>query len=132
MTRRPKAPPNERAQWVRRVREGEGLSQDEFAARLGVSRPAISNWERGRYVPEWSSIERILRTFPAAPSPPFMDARDEAREEKRRALLQELTDEGLEVAEYLNPLPQSLRVELRDQFSRIIQLRLARMTPEAK
>lgn len=32
---------------VKAVRTGAGLTQEQFASRLGVTRQAVSNWENG-------------------------------------------------------------------------------------
>lgn len=36
---------------VRKIREGYGLSQGEFAALLGISVDTVQNWEQGRRTP---------------------------------------------------------------------------------
>lgn len=120
---RKKEPPNDRARWARRVREETArMSQEGFADALGVARPTVSNWERGKHPPEWASIDKIMRRFPTAIPPPFVPTREELLQSR----LEGMTDEGLEVAEYLNPLPDVMRKELRDAIHRLVQLRLAR------
>ena len=37
---------------IKRIREGYGLTQAEFAAMLGISVRTLRNWEQGRRVPE--------------------------------------------------------------------------------
>ena len=37
---------------VKAVRTGAGLTQEQFASRLGVTRQAVSNWENGRNLPD--------------------------------------------------------------------------------
>jgi putative transcriptional regulator len=39
------------AAWVQRVRRRAGLSQAEFARRIGVSVATVRGWEQGRLVP---------------------------------------------------------------------------------
>lgn len=46
------------AEQIRSLREGLGLSQQEFAERIGVSKQAVSQWEAGVTAP---SIENLLR-----------------------------------------------------------------------
>jgi len=60
------------AEWIAHVRKDVArLSQLEFAARVGANRVTISNWESGKFIPEWDSVERIVKAFPAATRPPF-------------------------------------------------------------
>jgi putative transcriptional regulator len=37
---------------IKRIREGYGLTQEQFAAMLGISVRTLRNWEQGRRVPE--------------------------------------------------------------------------------
>ena len=37
---------------IKRIREGYGLTQQQFAAMLGISVRTLRNWEQGRRVPE--------------------------------------------------------------------------------
>ncbi len=37
---------------IKRIREGYGLTQAQFAAMLGISVSTLRNWEQGRRVPE--------------------------------------------------------------------------------
>lgn len=46
-----------------RLRRSRGLSQEEFAEKLGVSRQAISKWERGEAYPETENLITISRLF---------------------------------------------------------------------
>ena len=45
------------------IRKGEGLSQEEFASKIGVSRQAVSKWERGEALPDTENLITISRTF---------------------------------------------------------------------
>ena len=51
---------NEKLQELRKAR---GLTQDELAARLFVSRTAVSKWESGRGYPNIESLKAISREF---------------------------------------------------------------------
>ena len=44
---------------IRALREGLGLTQDEFAKRFGLSRAAVGHWETGQTAPTGPS-ERIV------------------------------------------------------------------------
>ncbi|MEW6439873.1 MAG: helix-turn-helix transcriptional regulator [bacterium] len=49
---------------IREIRERTGVTQEKFAARLGVTAPTINRWENGRAKPSplaWREIERLLR-----------------------------------------------------------------------
>ena len=63
---------------VRRLRELEGLSQGEFAARLSVSRQTINSIETGRYLPSLPLALAIGRFFRRPVEEVFHD--DSARE----------------------------------------------------
>lgn len=45
------------------LRTREGISQEEFASQLGVSRQAISKWEVGDSIPELGKIIEISKLF---------------------------------------------------------------------
>ena len=44
---------------VRELRERTGLTQEKFAARLGVTFPTINRWENGRARPSPLAMQRI-------------------------------------------------------------------------
>ena len=51
---------------VRELRQRTGLSQEKFAARLGVTFPTISRWENGRARPSplaLKQVEDLLRSM---------------------------------------------------------------------
>ncbi len=51
---------------VRRLRERTGLTQEKFAAKLGVTFPTINRWENGRAKPSplaLRQIEKLLRSL---------------------------------------------------------------------
>lgn len=45
---------------IRRARLGAGLSQRALARRAGTSQSAIARYERGRAVPSWETLQRIV------------------------------------------------------------------------
>ncbi|GEP03639.1 helix-turn-helix domain-containing protein [Methylobacterium oxalidis] len=52
---------------VRRLREGQGLTQEEFAAAFGLDLSTLRNWEQGRSEPDRAS-RSLLRTIAANPA----------------------------------------------------------------
>ena len=44
-------------------RKRSGLSQEELAERLGVSRQAVSKWELGTAQPELDKLRLLAKTF---------------------------------------------------------------------
>ena len=44
---------------VRTLRERTGLTQEKFAARLGVTYPTINRWENGRAKPSPLALKQI-------------------------------------------------------------------------
>ncbi|HKY84593.1 MAG TPA: NadS family protein [Anaerolineales bacterium] len=53
---------------VKRIRASYQLSQDEFAAVMGISLGTLRNWEQGRRVPEGSAriLLRVAEKHPEA------------------------------------------------------------------
>jgi putative transcriptional regulator len=45
---------------VRELRERTGLTQEKFAAKLGVTFPTINRWENGRAKPSPLAMKQIL------------------------------------------------------------------------
>ena len=48
---------------VKAVRMGAGLTQEQFASRIGVTRQAVSNWENGRNLPDIEVVIALSQTF---------------------------------------------------------------------
>jgi len=53
---------------VRRIREGQGLTREEFAERYGLQVRAIQEWEQGRRKPEPAvrAYMLVIKNQPAA------------------------------------------------------------------
>ena len=49
----------DRTTLIKELRAQLGLTQEKFAARLGVSFPTINRWENGRSVPSPLALQRI-------------------------------------------------------------------------
>jgi transcriptional regulator with XRE-family HTH domain len=69
-------------------RQRLGLTQEQLAAQLFVSREAVSKWEQGRGLPEKESVERLSKIF-------GMDEKELLNEED----LHEAVDENAEAAD---------------------------------
>jgi putative transcriptional regulator len=54
------------AAWVRRVRRRAGLSQTEFARRIGISVAILRGWEQGKLVPQ-GAARALLRVIDRVP-----------------------------------------------------------------
>lgn len=48
---------------IRAIRKENGLTQEQFAVKLDVTRQAVSNWENERNLPDIEMLIRISRTF---------------------------------------------------------------------
>ncbi|MGM9608690.1 MAG: helix-turn-helix domain-containing protein [Eubacteriales bacterium] len=48
---------------IRRMRQASGISQVEFARRLGVTKQCVSNWENDNVVPSVEMLVRIADIF---------------------------------------------------------------------
>jgi transcriptional regulator with XRE-family HTH domain len=48
---------------IRTIRKENGLTQEQFAVKLDVTRQAVSNWENERNLPDIEMLIRISRTF---------------------------------------------------------------------
>jgi transcriptional regulator with XRE-family HTH domain len=46
---------------IRRQRRAAGLSQEEFAAKIGVDRTTLGKWERGKASPTPKSIRKLTK-----------------------------------------------------------------------
>lgn len=54
------------AAWVRRVRRRAGLSQVEFARRIGISVATVRGWEQGKLAPQ-GAARALLRVIDRMP-----------------------------------------------------------------
>lgn len=48
---------------VRRLRGELGITQEELAKRLGVTRMTVIRWEQGKGEISWENIKRIMSLF---------------------------------------------------------------------
>lgn len=59
--------PAEAGNWIAAVRERHGLSQRDFADRLGVDVRTLQNWEQGRNRPD-AAVVSLIRLFDRDPA----------------------------------------------------------------
>ena len=50
---------------LKRLRKAKGLTQEELAARLHVTRQAVSNWERGTNLPDLALLSELAQALEA-------------------------------------------------------------------
>lgn len=91
---------------VKEIRKTSGLTQQEFADRLGITRGAVSNWDLGHSDPSDSAISLICREFNVREAW-LRDGTGEMLESKPRA--EEL---GELVRKLLSDRPESFRSRL--------------------
>jgi transcriptional regulator with XRE-family HTH domain len=48
---------------IQELRKQKGMSQDDLAYQMGVSRQAISKWERGEGLPDLHHVKKLSQTF---------------------------------------------------------------------
>ncbi len=48
---------------IKELRRGEGLTQEQFGSKLGVTRQAISNWENNKNLPDIGMLILMSDTF---------------------------------------------------------------------
>jgi transcriptional regulator with XRE-family HTH domain len=51
------------SQMLKEIRENAGLSQEQFAEKLAISRQAVSKWERGVAMPDIENLMYISNIF---------------------------------------------------------------------
>lgn len=76
---------------IREIRKENHLTQEEMAARLHVTRQAISNWENGKNLPDIEMLMEISRTFQIS-----LDRLIFGGEEKMNDMAEKLIDDGSE------------------------------------
>ncbi len=62
---------------LQKLRARAGLSQDQLAELLDVSRQAVSKWERDEAMPEAEKIVRISRQFRVSTDDLLLEEREE-------------------------------------------------------
>ena len=73
---------------IRKYRKQKELTQEEMAARLGVTAPAVNKWENGNSLPDIALLAPIARLLGVSLEE-LLSFREELTEEEIRALLNE-------------------------------------------
>ena len=73
------------AQRLYGLRRANGLSQEELARKLAVSRQAVSKWECGDALPSTENLFALAELYGVGMATLMDDVRNDAREEDRRA-----------------------------------------------
>lgn len=82
---------------VKAVRTKAGLTQEQFAQRLGVTRQAVSNWENGRNLPDIEVVIAMSRTFGVSLDELILGGEDMAQEnDTREDMAEKLIRDGSE------------------------------------
>ncbi|MCI1666991.1 MAG: helix-turn-helix domain-containing protein [Olsenella sp.] len=82
---------------VKAVRTKAGLTQEQFAQRLGVTRQAVSNWENGRNLPDIEVVIAMSRTFGVSLDELILEGEDMAQEnDTREDMAEKLIRDGSE------------------------------------
>ena len=53
------------------LRTLHGLSQEQFASKIGTKKQAVSQWERGEITPQTKTIEKIVNVFELSVGPAY-------------------------------------------------------------
>lgn len=79
---------------LQRLRQGAGMSQDALAEQVGVSRQAVSRWERGETMPETDKVVMLAALFGVATDDLLRDVPEDslraAGSERRRPFRQNM------------------------------------------
>ena len=67
---------------ILQLRKKEGLSQEEFAYRIGVSRQIVSRWENGVAIPRTTKVKTICDEFNVSPNSLFGSTEDRENSDK--------------------------------------------------
>ncbi len=52
---------------IKELRRAFGLTQEEFAGKVGISQEMVSGLEKNRHKPSWKTLQKIAKTFKVDP-----------------------------------------------------------------
>ena len=100
---------------IAKLRSERGLSQEELANMLFVSRDLVSKWESGVRRPDWSMIEKLAAIFDIS-SDSIIDKSEFVISELEKCLPDGCILSGEELVAVLNSFLDGLNVIERDMF----------------
>lgn len=106
--------PVDTAAWVKKVRKLNGLTQEQLAELLSVSRETVGKWEAKMYEPDFSNVKGIIEKFPEAAGLLAGDS------DKRPAPPRLKSLEAREIAHVVDGLPAKSRAYVRDMVYRVV------------
>ncbi|WKZ98187.1 helix-turn-helix domain-containing protein [Lactobacillus delbrueckii] len=107
--------------YLRDLRRRRGMSQQELALALGVSKQTISNWEVGRKVPRMKAVDKIANIFGVSRNSILAGLPVEMLEQEYRRVV-DLTDRDIR----LTYLGQQVPREYIDIIVKLMRLRYCR------
>ncbi len=69
---------------IRQAREEKGMSQERLAEELGVSRQAVSKWEKGTSEPNTSNLMALAKLY-GIPAEDLLRGVESALEEQKKS-----------------------------------------------
>ena len=100
---------------IAHLRAKHGLSQQELADRLFISRDLVAKWESGRRRPDYPMIEKIADVFSVSPDE-IVDKNDITFEELSECLPDGIEVSGNELISLLNSFLKVLSSRDADMF----------------
>ena len=108
--------------YLRDLRRRRGMSQQELALALGVSKQTISNWEVGRKVPRMKAVDKIANIFGVSRNSILAGLPVEMLEQADRRVVDltdrdiRLTDLGQQVPrEYIDIIEKLMRWDIAER-----------------
>ena len=87
---------------LQKFRARAGLSQDQLAELLDVSRQSVSKWERNEAMPEAEKIVRISRQFGVSTDYLLLEEAEEPEKEWHyRSIEEQLAEVGMSMRDFL-------------------------------
>ena len=100
---------------IKKLREGAGLTQDEFAEKIFVTRTAVSKWENGKSYPSIDSLKEISNLFGVSIDSLMSD--DEFQHFKGFAAEKLAADGKLTIKDYLLIVLSDIKLILKSDWA---------------